>query len=617
MANTPLVDPSEGLIPQHMTWEVYNTLLAGPSFNIAGAIPAEVQQTQWGYYCTDNTILNSSTFVQYKITNRSNDQIEDFRAGIWTDFDLGCSLDDFLGCDPDRNTYFVYNRNNTDGDACNGFGEIFGENPPVQAVTFLNQDITSFLAQFSEGGVIPQELLGPFTNESIFNLLSGRFNDGTQITDVELGTSENEGEETPFHFYGDPNNADEWSLMSVEAEDFRAMPGLGSVTFGSWGPGETVVLDMVNSYHREPGNNHLENVTAMYDGVDQLQALYDNDEISASCTPLVCIDECVWPGDLNNDGIANHVDLIALGFGLNETGPTRGLPINWSGLPAETWGSNQVFIDQPDLKHLDANDDGMVDREDFRQTRNFYDFTRPDYDPSLDETFLEGLDVRFTRSNGSDFNDISSAIVVDAHVSLFSPFDDLVGIALEMEYDNNLFDRFDPNEFPFNNESIGRFDRDVTDSTIQISAYFFDEELSQDEPFRINALRFFVDNQYLESVDSVSVRFKNIRGWLADGTEVALGARTSWFRPAPSSANEPEWEEEIIIFPNPATNILNLSSGLVKIDNLEIYDNLGQLIIQHKRPSTQIDISSIHSGLHYLKIEAEGKIIFKKIIVSE
>ncbi|MEL6393562.1 MAG: hypothetical protein AAFR97_12480, partial [Bacteroidota bacterium] len=397
------VEPFGHSIAGHMTWEVYHTL--NPSFLDDGDPPliAQIHHTQWSFYCTDNEYFNTAVFSRYEMINKGPSDISGFRAGIWTDFDLGCFTDDYIGSSPERNVFFSYNQDNEDNLICEQGVPAFGDNPPTQSVAFLNKDMVAFSTLFNS--VVadpPAELTDPGTSEAIFNRLNGLLNDGTSITNVGLGTDETMGEETFFHWPGNPNNLDDWSMLStnVGPADIR---GLGVVDFGEWPIGERVVLDLAFGLHRAEGNNFLDNVELLYQEVDQVQALYD-EGFEFLCSPIVCTDDCVWPGDLNNDGIANYVDLVALGFGFNESGPLREQPIFWAPTPGDTWEGQQVFEDAPDLKHLDGNDDGLVDENDFLQTLEFYNLTRPDYQE--EEFNTPGNEIQITRTNGTPIGPI-------------------------------------------------------------------------------------------------------------------------------------------------------------------------------------------------------------------
>ena len=77
-----------------------------------------------------------------------------------------------------------------------------------------------------------------------------------------------------------------------------------------------------------------------------------------------CVQDCVWPGDANTDGIVNSKDLLTLGFcmGAEGTPRTQG-STTWYGQKASNW--NNPFVPLPtDLKHADADGNGRITKED-------------------------------------------------------------------------------------------------------------------------------------------------------------------------------------------------------------------------------------------------------------
>ncbi|MEM8585418.1 MAG: T9SS type A sorting domain-containing protein, partial [Bacteroidota bacterium] len=119
--------------------------------------------------------------------------------------------------------------------------------------------------------------------------------------------------------------------------------------------------------------------------------------------------------------------------------------------------------------------------------------------------------------------------------------------------------------------------------------------------------------------DFSEITFKNIRGWLADGTEVALGGQTVLFRLPTTSVRptEPEWASQITLFPNPAASTLNIRSEEVRPDQLMVFDNLGRLLREFEANTLTLNIDDLKSGIYYLKIIVEGESAYRKFIKSE
>ena len=92
-------------------------------------IGLEVHAMVYAYDAPDNDALNNTVFVNYKFYNRSDRDYHDVYLGLWTDWNLGYSYDDYVGCDVRRSSCFAYNGNLTDSH--------YGDNPPVQICTIL------------------------------------------------------------------------------------------------------------------------------------------------------------------------------------------------------------------------------------------------------------------------------------------------------------------------------------------------------------------------------------------------------------------------------------------------------------------------------------------------
>jgi hypothetical protein len=72
-------------------------------------------------------------------------------------------------------------------------------------------------------------------------------------------------------------------------------------------------------------------------------------------------DSCdyVWPGDANDDAIADNVDILDIGIANGATGTTRpNASLTWIGQPSTPWG--QTLLSGTDYKWVDCNGDGAI-----------------------------------------------------------------------------------------------------------------------------------------------------------------------------------------------------------------------------------------------------------------
>ena len=73
-------------------------------------------------------------------------------------------------------------------------------------------------------------------------------------------------------------------------------------------------------------------------------------------------------------------------------------------------------------------------------------------------------------------------------------------------------------------------------------------------------------------------------------------------------------DEGLIVFPNPATDILNIRSTF-EITAVELVDHLGKSVITSYINNYQLDVSRLSKGIYFLKITKGNMQIVKKIVI--
>lgn len=80
----------------------------------------------------------------------------------------------------------------------------------------------------------------------------------------------------------------------------------------------------------------------------------------------------------------------------------------------------------------------------------------------------------------------------------------------------------------------------------------------------------------------------------------------------PTSVNDLSNTNDIKIYPNPSSNILQIESS-DNIENIKIYDISGRLVIQQKTVSDEVDISKLSIGSYIIQIQTKRGIAIRKI----
>jgi len=84
----------------------------------------------------------------------------------------------------------------------------------------------------------------------------------------------------------------------------------------------------------------------------------------------------------------------------------------------------------------------------------------------------------------------------------------------------------------------------------------------------------------------------------------------------PSDINELTIDNEITLYPNPASNELEISSNELGIKEVRIYNVLGYEMlkqVQHDKSAT-IDVSTLNKGIYFIEVQSEKGILRKKFV---
>ncbi len=237
--------------PDEMTFWIYNDAGAAHTQSNGDAIQMEIQVQAFAYATNDE--INNMTFQRYKLINRAIESIDSTYFGVWVDADLGCPDDDYVGSDVERSLAYVYNRDALDGITgceCNVGGSIntycdevpilgidyfrgplgpkkfsddgglrnpaVGESPdtivelPMSSFTYHLRDDSAPNAGMGDPGAAPQ----------YYNLLSGRWIDGTPYTRGGNGYNLLSDDVINFAFPDRPDDTNGWSMANQGLENF-------------------------------------------------------------------------------------------------------------------------------------------------------------------------------------------------------------------------------------------------------------------------------------------------------------------------------------------------------------------------------------------------------------
>jgi len=221
------------------------------------------------------------TFYRYKIISRSADTLEQAYFSLWMDGDLGCEVDDYVGCDTSRSLIYYYNTNAQDS-CFYGYG--YGYNIPIFGVDLLrgpfDEDgnelsMSSFIYNNNYGvGTPPLGTTDPGSSPAEFyNLMVGLWKDGSPLYAGNDGYQDAQYPITKYAFFDAPDDINGWSMAQEDLADgdrrtiqstgpFSIQPGFtNEIVYGiPWVP---------NVPHPAPS------LTSLLAADDKAQALFD------------------------------------------------------------------------------------------------------------------------------------------------------------------------------------------------------------------------------------------------------------------------------------------------------------------------------------------------------
>jgi type IX secretion system substrate protein len=271
----------------------------------------EVQVLAYAY-TSSNPNIDNATFYDYKFISNAIEPIDSAYIGLWIDFDLGCYLDDYIGCDSAQNMAYVYNSDALDGVSscsdCQGVNTYCEEIPmvgikiiqgPLSPKVFINGvdgsdglrnpqlgemtdtivelGMTSFMYYNNGGTGAPPGTTDPTTGNPLtfYNLLSGSWIDGTRLTKGGDGYDPTSTDYTNYAFSSPPDDPNGWSMCSenLPDEDRRVVIGSGpfQITPGSVNRLSFAVIYADNVTYPCPSLDPLsqacEDVQNLFDGI--------------------------------------------------------------------------------------------------------------------------------------------------------------------------------------------------------------------------------------------------------------------------------------------------------------------------------------------------------------
>ncbi len=231
--------------PDEMIFWIYNDQGGGAPHARTKGVPIQMEVQVQAFSYLTNDELNDMTFQRYKLINRATERIDSMFFAMWVDPDLGCHLDDYIGCDSSKSLMYVYNQDATDGQPacdCPNGGNSYCERVPILGVDYFRGPLDTLgnelgMSSFvyynnpSVGNPI-QATTDPDLPVEFYRYLTGHWRDGRPFVEGGSGYNLAGGVPTQYALSDDPNDPNGWSMCTANLPfgDRRTLQASGPFT---------------------------------------------------------------------------------------------------------------------------------------------------------------------------------------------------------------------------------------------------------------------------------------------------------------------------------------------------------------------------------------------------
>lgn len=165
--------------------------------------PMRIEIHVMAYQFIAGNYLGNTTFLNFKVYNRSNMDYHDFRQAIYMDPDIGYYSDDYVGCDSVLNVAYAYNGDAYDEDDGGNMG--YHEYPPCVGLVSLNHEMDYF-CYYTNAVAYPYT--DPMNVGEMWYYMNGMWANGDPWVDIN-------NNQTNYQFPGFPGDSTGFNELTI------------------------------------------------------------------------------------------------------------------------------------------------------------------------------------------------------------------------------------------------------------------------------------------------------------------------------------------------------------------------------------------------------------------
>lgn len=341
----------------------------------------------------------------------------------------------------------------------------------------------------------------------------------------------------------------------------------------------------------------------------------------------------VYPGDANDNGVVNNIDILYIGYSFGTPGPSR-IFTDTDFEPQEAAAAwSESFPDGTSYANADANGDGVIGTQDLLAVYRNYGATRPPVIPDeFPEPPLGASRLYLAPENQTDFVQPGASFSIPIYLNDIDNPLELNGLAFSVEYDQEVIKEIQLDwEMDWFTADSSWYGLQVTDaleeSPLAIAATRFGNNPVIGGGI-IGQVNIIIEDDLIglmpaptDTID-VIVAIKKIRGIGKNFEPIPIGGDDFHFTVYhPEAKPNPVKDKEklsLTVYPNPVQEEIRIESQKI-IKKVMLFDLLGRpMLINSRLDSTEIQLPVIDlpPGLYLLQVQTDGGIISREILIE-
>jgi len=347
----------------------------------------------------------------------------------------------------------------------------------------------------------------------------------------------------------------------------------------------------------------------------------------------------VWPGDINNNGQVDNLDLLYLGYSFGTVGPRRDTSsIEWAEQNIlQEWRQKFPTSDSINYAHADCDGDGLISILDIIAINRNFDEENQQITTTEIPQGIAGIDPPMSFESTNLSGPILQGSVLSVPLQLGNsniPIDRFNGLAFTVRYDANAIDPQSIHLFAGNSwintsgsellqiqkndrsegkldVALSRFGVNAVDGNGEIGSLYF---IIEDDVIDFLPEDSLCINILIEDIVLVDENFEQTPV-VNDSLKLKIVSPNYFTTSVPRIIKD----SKVAVYPNPASRLLMIRSMHRKMEEISLYDALGQQVYFHRidrKGLAEIPLLQYPPGLYLFKMLTPDGIICRKILIE-